>query len=508
MVITNEKRYLILPCDEAAQKQHVKFFEKGKLLLNLDVKLNFENPKYFMHYDLRKFLNCDIEICCDEEKEFEFSDKKEIQKEKIRPAVHFTAGEGWINDPNGLVFYEGKYHMFYQHNPAGRGWANMHWGHAVSEDLINWTEKDIALYPDKLGAMYSGSAVIDKNNLLKLKNGEHDTLVLFYTAAGTDNIIEGGEKDFVQCMAYSTDGAKTFVKYENNPIINNIKKGNRDPKVVYNEKCDCYVMALYAGAGEFVFFKSDNLIKWDKICSYFPKDERECPDIYPLTVGDKQKWVFTGANDYYAVGDFDCEKGFFNVSETQKMGYGRAYASQSFSGLDGRVLRVSWNRFTKIPTKTFASSMSAFCELYLDDACRLCIKPADEIKKAYKKSTAKEICDLTGFKCELEKNPVDITLEISKAESDMSIELFGNSININLKEKTVSVKEFDAEELIMPLETDDEKNIKIRIISDNMGTEIFFKHYFGAFATVNDYDKNYLSLTGKAEKCSIIINEF
>ena len=141
-----------------------------------------------------------------------------VYSSSLRPRIHFSAAYGWLNDPNGLVYHDGVYHLFFQHNPAGTGWATMHWGHAVYTDLFHWEEKDIALFPDKMGSMYSGSAIVDKKNVSGLsENG--DTILLYYTAAGNGCELSLREVAYyTQCMAYSKDGGKTFVKYENTQL--------------------------------------------------------------------------------------------------------------------------------------------------------------------------------------------------------------------------------------------------------------------------------------------------
>lgn len=503
MIITSNERYLILPCNEECEKQSVKIISDGKLRLNLDVRLDFNNPQYHMHYDLKNFIGFDIDILCKEKNTFDFCAKKNVQEESFRPKIHFSAHEGWINDPNGLVYYEGNYHMFFQHNPCGKDWGNMHWGHAVSKDLINWTELDETLFPDEHGAMFSGSAVIDKDNLLNLKTGEHDTIVLFYTAAGDLNVI-GEPKKYTQCMAYSTDGAKTFVKYENNPIIEHITAQNRDPKIVYDEDSKLYIMALYLDADEFAFFKSANLKDWEKICTYSFENENECPDFYPLKDGDKTKWVLTGAHDYYSIGDFDADKGFYNTTEPKKFGYGRCYAAQSFYGLEGRRLRISWNRFFKAKTNAFTGAMSIPCDISLENG-NLCITAADEIKKAYSKSREFDNVSANDFNADLGKNPVDITINFKNIKSDIKIKIFG--CEICLGSDVVLLTESDGKKETMPAQYNDKKT-SIRIICDSIGTEIFFKHLFGAFDTLNNYDENYISICGNGDIEKITINEF
>ena len=167
-----------------------------------------------------------------------------LYREKHRPQFHFTSRRGWINDPNGLVYYKGTYHLFYQHNPYGRKWGNMHWGHADSKNLVEWQEFSDVFYPDELGSMFSGSAVVDWENTLGLEKGLDETLICFYTAAG--EYVEP-KVPFTQCMAFSNDGGQTWQKYEDNPILPHIASSTRDPKVIWDPESQQWIMALYIG---------------------------------------------------------------------------------------------------------------------------------------------------------------------------------------------------------------------------------------------------------------------
>lgn len=179
-------------------------------------------------------------------------------RELWRPQIHFTPRQNWINDPNGLIYVDGVWHMYYQYNPCGQDWGNMSWGHATSTDLMHWQELPVALYPDQLGYMYSGSAVVDKDNVAGFGA---NAIIAAYTAHGAHE---------QQCIAYSTDGGLTYTKYEGNPVIKNTSHGDyRDPKVFYDDTYGQWYM-VFALGGEHCaqIWKSENLTTWT-LCSTF-----------------------------------------------------------------------------------------------------------------------------------------------------------------------------------------------------------------------------------------------
>ena len=285
MKLKIDRRYLALPVSEHAQVKKLCFrSEEGELLYDLDVKLDPVGAQHVYYADMRRFIGQTLEVCCTPEVDFSVQLTDSTPKaggERFRPVAHFAPDRGWINDPNGLMFYEGKYHLFFQHNPAGMNWGNMHWGHAVSDDLVHWEEQEIALFPDAFGTMYSGCAVIDERNVSGLGQGERAPILLFYTAAGDRSEMSRG-KEHVQCLAYSTDGGKTFEKYAGNPIIDHIIGGNRDPKVIFCPELDAYAMALYLDGATYALFKSDNLLNWEMIQKIDLPGDSECPDFFPL----------------------------------------------------------------------------------------------------------------------------------------------------------------------------------------------------------------------------------
>lgn len=465
MLITEQTRYLVVPTSQKAEVSKIYIKANGKLLLDLDSKVDFKEPETVFYYDLRHFFGKDIEISNSLGKELGFSKIAAEYADEYRPHIHLTARQGWINDPNGLCFYEGKYHAFFQHNPVGLPWGNMHWGHAVSRDLVNWEDLGDALIPDEMGDMYSGSAIVDHDNILGLKVNEHDPLILFYTAAGDHREISKG-KQFTQCMAYSTDGGYTFTKWKNNPIVPHIKGGNRDPKVIRDPRSGVYVMALYLDSDEYGLLTSSNLLDWKLIQTVNINGDAECPDFYPLYSDDGScKWVFGGAHDCAIIGDFDIEKGFYNMSEPVKFGFGRPYAAQSFTLPDNsRRIRMAWNKYNGILSKQFRCELGIPCDVTLKDG-KLGIFPIPELDSHFNNTQTYEKLPSHGVSFELSL-PCDITFEISKCEEPITINLFENEFKLDPNGiLTVNGKEQ------MPLTASE--GFKFRMIADTCGTEIF-----------------------------------
>lgn len=209
-----------------------------------------------------------------------------------RPAVHFTAPKNWINDPNGMVYINGKYHLFYQHYPSAPHWGPMYWGHAVSKDLLHWEHLPIALYPDELGCIFSGSCVYDWENLSGLGSKETPPLLAIFTHHSMD-----GKNTEHQGLAYSTD-YEHFEKYYGNPIIPNPgQKDFRDPKVFWNPVRNCYSLVLAAG-DHVEFYATRNFKEWTKTGEFKAGEHGhggicECPDCFPLPTEDGEQWVLT-----------------------------------------------------------------------------------------------------------------------------------------------------------------------------------------------------------------------
>ncbi len=385
MKILIEKRYMLLPISENACKKKLLLRDAaGKVRVELDLRLSAE-PDFVMPYDLRAFVGETMDLSFEPEGDLVpvFADSPDdvtLYREAQRPTAHFSAPRGWINDPNGFVYYEGQYHLFYQHNPVDTCWGNMHWGHAVSRDLCHWTPCDEVLFPDETGTMFSGSAVVDERNLTGLQENEYAPLLLYYTAAGDSGHMSRGVA-YTQRLAYSVDGGKTFKKYPR-PMVEAIAAGNRDPKVIWCEETGCYIMALYLIGSEFMLLHSQNLLDWQAVQRITLENENECPDFYLLECDHQRYWVLMGAHDRYLIGHIEGRL-FVPDKPIESLHGGMSYAAQSCFGLkDGRRVRFGWNRST-IHHAIFNGSMTTPQEMTLkslDGRVCLCALPCAEFE--------------------------------------------------------------------------------------------------------------------------------
>ena len=480
MKLVIDKKYLEIPVGAHAIKKKVLFYKEGKLIFDFYAAIDSKEPDYFQYINLERFSGCEFDVKINPEIEFVPKMTDEIQDdiklfEKYRPQVHFSTRRGWINDPNGLYYDQGIYHMFFQYNPADHNWGNMHWGHAISKDLMHWTELECALYPDEMGTMFSGSAIVDKENVAGLKENENDTVLLYYTAAGNNSELSKDVK-FTQCIAYSIDGGKSFVKYEKNPVVAHIEAENRDPKIIYSPEIGSYIMALYMNENRYTLFSSKNLLDWEVMQHLVLPEDSECPDFYPLPVDGKVKWVLSGAADRYLIGDI--EKGKFKAVQTGKrLHYGsNSYAAQTFSNIDGRIVRVAWDTM-HVPESYFNCSMCFPTEMSLlkiGGEYALCAYPIDEIRNLYtNKYSYKNTVISVEDRFIVQLNTKDTKafdfdmLICANEESTLQINVFGMEIIIDVKEN--SIKCLDRN---MPICMENGK-IKLRIIVDSLGFELF-----------------------------------
>jgi fructan beta-fructosidase len=409
--LTASTRYLNIPIRNGAPKRNVTLLLNGKVVVKNEMELADGAADWWAPMDISQWPGT-LTIRVDKLPEdsgalnaIEAADTlknaDDLYREPLRGQFHFSPRRGWNNDPNGMVYFRGEYHLFFQHNPYGWGWGNMHWGHAVSRDMVHWEELGDTLAPDELGPMFSGSAVVDGNNTSGLGSKDHPPLVLIYTAAGNPT---------VQGIAYSIDGRK-FTKYAGNPVLPQISGGNRDPKVLWHEPSGKWVMVLYvekpAGRHTVHFFTSSNLIEWS-FASLIDGDPVgrpylfECPDFFELPVdGDlaQKRWVLLGANSEYAIGTFDGTT--FTPEHSRLPGHrGRGfYAPQTFSDLpvkDGRRIQIGWFQ-TETRGMPFNQSMTIPLELRLtrtNEGPRVTFTPVKELEALRTKAHRSEIRSL------------------------------------------------------------------------------------------------------------------
>lgn len=383
--LTVEKRYLHLPVKNKAPKRRMRFEVDGKMVREFEIELADGKPDWLAFADVSAFKGkrmslstllpadskaLDAIVASDDQ-----PTKDEVYQEKLRPRFHFTSRRGWLNDPNGLVFDGKEWHLFYQHNPFGWDWGNMHWGHATSPDLVHWTEHGEALYPRSLDDMaFSGSAVVDKDNTSGWGTKDAPPLVLAFTSTGRG-----------ECIAYSTDRGRTWIEYDKNPVI---KHAGRDPKLVWYAPAKHWVMAVYdetGGKRSIMFHTSPDLKTWtyqSKIDDFF-----ECPDLFELAVSgekDVKKWVLYAADGKYVIGTFDGKK-FTPETGRLQVWYGNFYAAQTYDNApNGRRVQIGWAQGVTFPGMPFNQQMTVPVDLTLRktaDGVRMYAHPVPELDR-------------------------------------------------------------------------------------------------------------------------------
>jgi fructan beta-fructosidase len=375
-----------------------------------------------------------------------------------RPNFHFSPKKGWMNDPNGMFYYNGYYHLYFQHYPDSTTWGPMHWGHAISTDMVTWKEQPIAIYPDEKGYIFSGSAVVDVLNTSGFGNRGEQPIIAMFTYHDMGGEKAGKVKYQSQAIAYSLDEGQTFTKYSENPVIKNPgMKDFRDPKIVWDSINEKWVMVLAAGQ-KIMFYSSSNLKDW-KLETDFGngigahEGVWECPDFFPMKVQgtDEIKWVLFvsvglggpngGSATQYFVGDFDgkqfkidpsFEKDLIN-SEHKSMwiDYGRDnYAGVTWANIpdtDGRKLFLgwmsNWNYAQEVPTETWRSAMTIAREVELqkiDASYRLLFQPVRELTTYRSTKYKKESILISGETKLIDSKAIDLSsTEINFKISDL-----------------------------------------------------------------------------------------
>ena len=533
--IQQKDKCLLLPVQESAEMSNIKVIAGNKQMKSLNVRLamnkvDYYVPLYLDEFNEEKTLALDIHVngnyrndggistftCWKNIKNAESFDTK--NREQYRPLYHHTPAYGWMNDPNGMFFKDGVWHLYFQHNPYGSQWENMTWGHSTSTDLIHWTFQGDPVQPDAWGSIFSGSSVVDKNNTAGF--GEN-AIVALYTSAGENQ---------TQSMAYSTDNGKTFTKYDGNPIITSNVPDFRDPHMFWNEDIKKWNMILAAGQ-QMNIYSSDNLKDW-KFESSFGAEYGshggvwECPDLMKMKVRgtDKEKWMLVcninpggpsgGSATQYFVGDFDGHK-FTCESKpevTKWMDYGKDhYATVTFDNApNGRHVALAWmsnwQYANQVPTLQYRSANSIPRDLGLfeykgNTYCS--VTPSEEITAARSKKPSKSLSEACEMVVNL-KGDATITLSNSKGEKVvMTYNAKGETFSMD---RTLSGKtDFSSDFAAITTAPVYGKMNKLRIFIDKSSIEVFDND--GKMAMTNlvfptkPYDK--VTIKGKTKKYAV-----
>lgn len=475
-----EKRYLLLPVhsgDKKSPKQRVGIDVDGKTVRDFDIELT-DKPDWFAHLDASAWRGKNLLIRIDKiaadspamdliKQSDTIWSAETCYREPLRPQFHFSPRRGWNNDPNGMVFADGEYHLYFQHNPYGWSWGNMHWGHSVSRDLVHWEELPVAIYPREHGDwVFSGSGVVDRENSSGWKSGTNALIVVAFTSTGRG-----------ECIAYSNDRGRSFTEFEGNPVV---KHAGRDPRLFWHAASRQWVMAVYdefEGGRYIAFYSSPDLKKWtfrSRIAGFY-----ECPDIFELPlIGGKsgdRRWVLTAANSDYMVGQFD---GATFKADTEKIkGHnGEAfYAAQTFSDVpDGRRIQIGWGQ-AATPGMPFNQLMMFPCELTLkttEIGPRLSWKPVKEIERLYAEMKSQQTVqnpDLGLHKiATFHTGLCDVKLDmLFDAKSEVDFDLAGTHVAIDPGKNELTWKKTN---LHLPIQ---DGRVSIRVLIDRTTVELF-----------------------------------
>ncbi|MDO4229984.1 MAG: GH32 C-terminal domain-containing protein [Capnocytophaga sp.] len=378
------KKFLLVPIENEAPDNKIRLVVDNQQVGEaMDFRLAQSKIDYWVPISVEKYNGKKVELHFSPLKINDIGYKQIKQgdtydfnySERYRPLYHFSPQYGWMNDPNGMVYHNGEYHLYFQHNPYGTKWGNMHWGHAVSRDLVSWEYLPVAISPDALGTIFSGSAVVDKHNTAGFGK---DAIIAIYTSAG---------KSQTQSISYSTDNGRTFTTYDQNPVLSDPNIVDfRDPKVFWHDVTEQWVMSL-ATSQTITFYGSKNLKKWEKLSEFGEGlgahgGVWECPDLFPLIYNGKTKWVLFvsinpggingGSATQYFIGDFD-GKTFTpdKMNYPLWLDYGRDnYAGVTWSNTpENRRIFIgwmnNWDYANYIPTEYFRSAMTLPRELKL-----------------------------------------------------------------------------------------------------------------------------------------------
>lgn len=489
-------RYLLFPVAPADKDRvKVKLVSNGSVIRYFDIDLAEQGttPLYWASLEVGQWKGTTVRLECQSSSildavmaVIEQDDRQRLPenlyRETRRPQFHFSPRLGWTNDPNGLAFLDGEYHLFFQHNPYGINWGNMTWGHAVSRDLVHWEETGDALHPDELGTVYSGSAVVDRRNTSGFQEGSVPPLVVFFTSAGEHSYQKA---PYTQSMAYSTDRGRTWTKYAGNPVIRHIAGTNRDPKVFWHETSRQWIMALYLERGRFRLFGSNNLKQWKTLSDVDFPDGHECPELFPLPVdGDaaNTRWVMWEGGGRHLIGRFDGTRFTAETGALASEWGSSSYAAQTWNDVpDGRRLLIAWMRHRPQPGQPsvyqgmpFNQQMTFPRVLSLrstHEGVRLFAEPAAEITKLYQRQHSMKPGPLSPG-----ENPLSaIRGELFDIEGDLEV---GQAASVELRIRGAPIV-YDARSRQLtclgksvPLAGADGR-LQLRVLADRTSLEVF-----------------------------------
>jgi len=543
-------KYLLIPIEDQATENKVQLLVEGNPIGEpMSIRIAQNKIDYWVPIDIESYKGKKVTLSFAVAKTTDMG-LAEIKQsaeynfnynEKYRPSYHFTPQYGWMNDPNGMVYLDGVYHLFFQYNPYGARWGNMHWGHAISKDLVNWQYQPTAIAPDKLGAIFSGSAVIDHDNTAGFGKG---AMIAIFTSAGERQI---------QSIAYSLDGGKTFTKYEGNPVLSDANIIDfRDPKVFWHAPSKQWVMSL-ATTQTITFYGSKNLKEWTRLSEFGEGlgghgGVWECPDLFPLTYEGKTKWVLFvsinpggtngGSATQYFIGDFD-GKTFTPDAMNYPLwlDYGRDnYAGVTWSNVpaaDGRRLFIgwmsNWDYANEVPTVNFRSAMTVARTLRLahnGEHLVVASEPVKEVENLRREPLSladKTTSDTVTFENFLPNNQgaYELTFTVTPNDTDsfsFSIENTKREVLtylFDIANKTLSVDRskssvaFNANFAETPIKAPltAKKSYTVRLLVDKASTELFVNN--GEVVQTNTVfpTEVYNTLRFKTEKGTLNLND-
>lgn len=473
-------KYLHLPVKNGAPKRRMKFTVGDKIVRDFEIEYA-EGPADFVTLaDVSKFRGKTLTVqvdrlpggpsALDAIKPSDYQPAaSELYQEALRPQFHFTSQRGWLNDPNGLVYANGKYHLFYQHNPYGWGWGNMHWGHAVSSDLLHWEELPESIYPTKFGDWaFSGSAVVDPLNTTGFGEKQEgiETIIAAFTSTGRG-----------ECILTSRDNGMSWDELPENPVV---KHQGRDPRLLWHTPTKKWVMALYdefEGKQWISFHTSSDMRQWEfasRIEGYY-----ECPDLFEAKVAgtNETRWVLSAADGQYSTGQFD-GKTFTPDGPKQRLWYGNFYAAQTYSNdPQGRIVQIGWGRDINFPGMPFNQQMVIPVELTLhrqNDRIVMHAQPVQELDRLaslvgsstgtcmgrYTMSTESILYDHVRTRAELTLSP----------DAQYSLEHRGVQVSVDASKQLIRCQNVEAP-ISLP-----EGKLHLEVLVDRGSVEIFVNH--------------------------------